>query len=93
MAQLDGTDYTWIKQWVKGQPSVYRDLAAWGLTKATYHAGIQAVEDYMVNAFANTPAGSLRSTVEGVTGATTSQRAQTIIAIWAAWKTQDWLGG
>jgi len=93
MATLDNSDYTWIKNWVKRQPTVYRSLTSWGLSKAIYHNAIQAVENYVVNAFSNVPTTSFRAVVESVTGTTTTLRVQTIIAIWAAWKTNDWLGG
>lgn len=93
MATLNGTDFTYIKRWIKGQPTIAADFTAWNLTKAQWMAAFQAVEDYMVGAFSTRPAGAMKAAIEVATGATTNARAQNVISAWVSWKLRSVLGG
>lgn len=83
MATIADSDFNWIKEFVKSNPVIYRELASWGIQRSVFKAAFQAVEDMMVSAFSTTPTSSIRATIESVTGATTTIRAQYIFAVWA----------
>lgn len=93
MATLNDADYTHIKRWVKSQPAIKDEFDGWGLSKATWKAALQAVEDYVVSGFGTRPATSIRAAIEAVTGATTPTRAQYVFAAWVAWKLRNLTGG
>lgn len=93
MATLSDADFTAIRRWVKTQPAIRDEFAAWALAKPTWKAVLQAVEDYMVGAFLARPATNIKAAVEAVTGATTNLRARYVLEAWVSWKIKSIQGG
>ena len=93
MATLTDADYTWIRDWVHNNRTIYTELSTWGLNKATWKAAFQAIENYMVSSFNTTPTTSIRAAIEAVTGITTTLQAQYLFVTWVSWKLYNYLSG
>ncbi len=92
MATLVGTDYTWIKKWIRRTPEVWAEFKPWSLDKQTFYDALQAIEDYEVAGFNSTPTTSKRTAIEAETGVTTSIRAQYLWLAWVSWRSYKKLG-
>lgn len=86
MATLTNADFVKIRLLVQAHPAEKTILKTWHLPKATWQTALQTIEDYMVNGFGTRPATSIRAAIEAVTGATTVQRATTLLTVYFWWK-------
>jgi len=86
MAILSDADYQQIKKAARADPIVYQTLKAWGLSKTTWKAALQAVEDWFTNGFSAQPASSLKASIEAETGACTNTQAKQLVKAWMTWR-------
>lgn len=86
MATLTGADYQEIRQVINSDATIKAVFKAWGLSKQTWYAVYQAVEDWVVNGFATQPASSLKVAIDAVVGTSTNAQARKIVLTWIRWR-------
>ena len=88
MAVLDNSDFTEIKQQIRG--SSHRDtFKNWGLDKQTWKDTFQAAEDWNINGFTVTPTTSFKAALEVEAGAMTNAQAKAVAKVWAQWSFKE----
>jgi hypothetical protein len=88
MATLVSADYTQIKMFIRADAAAWPVFKTLGLTKAQFYVIFQAIEDYLVNAFANRPAGSLKAAIDAASSpiVLTNAQARVLIKFWFMWR-------
>ena len=87
MATLDDADFSTIKRIIRSDPEMRATLKTWGLSKATWKAALQAIEDWFVDAFnVSTPSATIKATIETETGACTNAQANQLTRAWLRWR-------
>lgn len=86
MAVLDDSDFTQIKQIVNADSAMKAELKAWGLSRAEWHAALQAAEDWFVSGFSLTPSSSFKAAIEVETGSCTNAQANQLGRAWFRWR-------
>ncbi len=86
MATLTNSDFHSIKKITKRKPTFWMEFKSWGITKDEWQSALQAIEDWSIGGFNTTPSESLRSAIQGVTGAATVAQATALWVPWSEWK-------
>jgi hypothetical protein len=86
MATLTSSDFNEIQQIIKSDPVMSSAFKSWSLSRPTWMAVFQAVEDWLIGGFSTRPATSLKVAIDAVVGSSTVAQAKHIIVIWLKWR-------
>ena len=86
MATLTDQDFIWIQGWIMVHPSVKLFFKTKNYSKSVWKNAFQALENYMVNAYLNTPTEAIKTAIIGITGSLTTLESFNFYDAWNAWK-------
>lgn len=86
MAVLANADYTDLKKRIRRDPASEAEFRGWGLSKATWMAMFQTIEDWFVNGFTVQPTNSFKDEIETETGPCSNAQAKQAGYVWMGWR-------